>query len=71
MSNTIIPQNFEEWYHCITVKCAIKLTSRYVDDRIELLKDTSDFRTQQFIKLYGEHHHQSVLNWFNEAKNRL
>jgi len=71
MNYDVIPQNYEQWHHCITVECGIKLTASYIDDRIRSLTDKADFRTQQFIQLYGEDHHHSVLTWFQEAKQNL
>ena len=71
MENAIIPHSYQAWYHCITVDCGIKLTPEYVQQRINSLEDDNDFRTQQFISLYGMQHTQKVLGWFQQAQKSL
>lgn len=66
-----IPQNYEEWEHCITVQCGIPLTRDYVAARIAALEDGRDFHTQRFIARWGEAHHSRTLAWFRQAANRL
>ncbi len=67
MENAMIPNNYHAWYHCITVDCKIQLHENYINQRITSLQDQKDFRTQQFIKLYGEDHRQRVIVWFQQA----
>lgn len=70
MSKTpIIPYNYETWHHCITVECNIKLTTKYIEERIQALQNSNDFRTKQFIHLYGNEHRENVLSWFKHARN--
>ena len=71
MENAIIPHNYQTWHHCITVECEIKLTAEYVTERIASLQDSKDFRTQQFVKLYGDQHRKNVLTWFQQAQQSL
>lgn len=74
MSNTndaVIPHNYETWHHCITVKCKLELTQEFIAERIASLQDDNDFRTQQFINLYGQAYRQSVLGWFKQAQGSL
>ena len=71
MENAIIPHNYETWHHCITVDCKIKLTPEFIQERITSLQDDKDFRTEQFIKLYGDQHRQAVLGWFHQAQQSL
>lgn len=66
-SKSPIPQTYEEWVHCITVKCGLKLTPSYIEQRITALQNITDFRTKQFIELYGSKYHQLVLSWFLQA----
>ncbi|WP_104492607.1 hypothetical protein [Paracoccus denitrificans] len=66
-----IPQTYEEWEHCITVKCGIPLTPAYVAARIAALEDRHDFHTQRFIGRWGEAHHARTLGWFREAAGKL
>ena len=65
---TIIPHSFETWHHCITVECRIKLSAQYIKDRIASLQNPNDFRTEQFVRLYGDTHRKNVLGWFKQAE---
>ena len=71
MEAAIIPQNYDEWHHCITVECGLELTPEYIQSRITSLQDSKDFRTQQFVRLYGEAHRTNVLGWFTQAQKEL
>lgn len=71
MSDSIMPETFDEWRHCITVACGIPLTLKFVEERIKSLADASDFRTRQFVELYGSAYHAQVVTWFNQAKSEL
>lgn len=66
-----IPQNYDEWRHCITVKCGIPLTPEYIAERINSLQDGTDFRTRQFLEIYGQQYHQQVLAWFHQAEQEV
>ena len=68
---SIVPTTYEEWKHCITVKCDIPLTSAYVTERLEALNDACDFRTQKFIEQWGAAHHARTIEWFEQAKAEL
>lgn len=71
MENAIIPHNYEAWHHCITVDCGLELTPEFIKERITSLQDDKDFRTQQFIKLYGQQHRENILNWLQQAQSTL
>lgn len=71
METSIIPQNYEEWHHCIVVECRLKLTPDFIEQRITALQNSGEYYTQQFIKLYGPQHHQRVLGWFMQAREML
>lgn len=66
-----IPQNYEEWEHCITVTCGIPLTRDYVAGRIAALENGKDFHTRKFIERWGRAHHARTLDWFRKAESRL
>ncbi|MEM9059723.1 MAG: hypothetical protein AAGD13_04605 [Pseudomonadota bacterium] len=68
---SIVPETYEEWENCITVKCGIPLTAKFVEDRIEALENTRDYGTRKFIDQWGEAHHARTLAWFREAEKRL
>jgi len=71
MNNSAIPYNYETWHHCITVDCKIKLTADFISERIATLQDEKDFRTEQFVNLYGDVHLKNVISWFQQAKQEL
>ena len=68
---SIVPETYEEWEHCITVKCGIELTPAYVAERIAALEDMSDYHTRRFIDRWSAAHHQRTLAWFRQAEERL
>lgn len=63
----MIPQNYNEWYQCITQACKIKLDKAFVQSRIAALQNRNDSQTISFVQLYGEEHYQNVLGWFYQA----
>ncbi|MEM9348812.1 MAG: hypothetical protein AAGA47_01010 [Pseudomonadota bacterium] len=68
---SFVPNSYEEWKHCITVKCDIPLTPEYVEERIAALSDEGDYHTQKFVKRWGAMHHARTLAWFQQAKEEL
>lgn len=64
----MFPRTFEEWQHCITVKCRIPLTADYISKRIAALTDTKSYETEKFTALYGDDYRQQVLGWFQQAQ---
>ncbi|MEO0664332.1 MAG: hypothetical protein AAFY97_01215 [Pseudomonadota bacterium] len=68
---SFVPTTYDEWKHCITVKCDIPLTPDYVDERIAALTDDGDYHTQKFISRWGAKHHARTLDWFKRAKEEL
>ena len=67
----MIPENFNEWYRCLTVTCGIKPNAAFLEDRIKALENKSDSYTAIFIKLYGMHHYENVVSWFYMARQKL
>ncbi|MEM9732987.1 MAG: hypothetical protein AAF903_05800 [Pseudomonadota bacterium] len=67
----VVPTNYEEWEHCITVECGIPLTAEFVAERIAALNDMNDYKTQRFIARWGEDHLKRTLGWFEQAQDRL
>jgi hypothetical protein len=62
-----IPETFGEWRHCIEQECQIRLTREYIEQRLMILRATNHGETQRFIRHYGNHHWQRVVNWFEQA----
>jgi hypothetical protein len=67
----MIPLTYEQWHHCITVKCGISLSREFVERRICELSDDGNRDTQKFVQLYGDGQRQFTLRWFNQALNTL
>jgi len=65
-----IPMSYAEWHHCITVECGLRLTTSFIDERLAAMQNANDFRTKQFVELYGLQHHQNVLSWFQLAREK-
>lgn len=63
-----IPQNYEQWRHCIEHWCGIELTPDYIEQRLQALQDSNNHHTRRFIECYGEPHHSEVLGWFRRAQ---
>ncbi|MEM9168043.1 MAG: hypothetical protein AAGC56_00170 [Pseudomonadota bacterium] len=61
-------ETYDDWKHCITVLCGIPLTAPYIQDRLQTLRDPSDYGTQKFIATWGEGHLQRVIGWFEQAE---
>lgn len=60
----MIPTTFEEWYDCITRRCAIQMTKEFAKERLGVYMDSSHYETKKFIQLYGEQHLENVINWY-------
>ncbi len=71
MAKPMIPQSYEEWRHCIVVECGLELTPSFIEERISSLQNNNEYHTQQFVRLYGQLHHQKVLNWFMQAREMV
>ena len=66
-----IPRTYEQWRQCIERDCRIPLVPEFIAARRKELANAADFRTQQFIRLYGREHWQAVLGWFARAAAEL
>jgi len=69
--NTIIPDSYEAWRHCIEVECRLRLSAEYIRERIAALENPHDFHTQQFVRCWGEGQRAQVLAWFRQAGREL
>ncbi|MEL7128074.1 MAG: hypothetical protein AAGK23_00865 [Pseudomonadota bacterium] len=66
-----MPQTYDEWEHCIVVKCGLALTPEFVSTRIQALMNKNDLHTQKFIEFWGEAHYARTLEWFRQADAHL
>ena len=63
----MIPESYEQWVHCITVKCRIRLTADYANRRLTELRDVQQARTIKFREIYGDDHWRRVISWFERS----
>lgn len=63
----MIPETYQQWYHCITVECGIPMTREYVTRRLQVLRDTASEETARFQRLYGKAHWRFVVDCFERA----
>ena len=66
-----VPRNYDEWKHCITQKCSISLTKKYVQERIIALSNVNNNQTKKFIETWGPSHNERTLGWFQKAAQEL
>jgi len=65
------PRSYEEWRHCIEVRCGILLTGDYCRQRVAALADDRDLHTVRFAALYGQPYLEQVREWFQRAHDEL
>ncbi|MBV6811841.1 hypothetical protein KWH19_19230 [Xanthomonas campestris pv. pennamericanum] len=63
-----LPENYAAWRHCIEVDCAQPLTADFIAQRLAALHDPADHHTQQFLRRWGQAHHQQVIVWLERAQ---
>lgn len=71
MAANNLPSSYQQWRHCITVKCNVVLTADYVERRLAVLRDAGADETRTFRRLYGDGHWRSVLGWFERARTEI
>ena len=66
-----IPQTYDDWRECILIRCGLALSRTYINERITELRDVNHARTSEFAKLYGKHHLETTIGWFERAGDEL
>ena len=46
MSDDVIPLSYEQWRHCIEVRCQIRLTSAFIRERLAELQEEKHEKTR-------------------------
>ncbi len=64
---SVIPENYQQWRDCITIRCGIPLTSSYIKSRLSELRDEKHPRTIEFASKYGNDYLKQVISWFEQA----
>lgn len=67
----VFPGTYEQWRHCITVRCKVALTCEYIKQRIQVLSDPTSKDAETFRRLYGRGHLSAVLDWFKRAQMEI
>lgn len=65
------PNSYEQWHHCITVECGIKLTPDYVAERLTVWRQENLEETKRFRHFYGDAYLRQVVSWFERAESSL
>ncbi len=68
---SVIPESYEQWRHCIEVRCRIQLTPTFVEARLKELQDATNPRTKEFKKMYGADHLQRTVSWYRQAAGEV
>lgn len=63
----MIPRTYEQWHHCITVKCDIELYREFVHERLAVYVDADNEETKRFVALYGQNHLKNIIQWYSQA----
>ncbi|MEA9788306.1 hypothetical protein VDF90_13825 [Xanthomonas campestris pv. raphani] len=66
--SAVLPGHYADWRHCIEVDCNQLLTRDFIAQRLTNLRDLHDHHTQQFLRRWGQPHHQQVIQWFERAR---
>jgi len=70
-NESVIPATYEQWRHCIEVRCNIRLTPSYIRERLAELQDGTHVKTRDFARHYGDEQLQQTIAWFERAANEL
>ena len=71
MEYDVVPENYEQWRHCITVECGIPLTAEFVAQRLKVWRDETAEETARFRSLYGDTYWRAMTGWFEKAEAEL
>ncbi len=71
MNDDVIPTSYDQWRHCIEVRCNIRLTPKYIDERLSELQNSDHAKTREFAKLYGADHLERTITWFRQASDEV
>lgn len=61
------PSNYAEWKQAITVRGKLEFSPAVLENRLRELSNTALPATKEFIRLYGDAHHQQICTWYQQA----
>lgn len=64
-------RTYDDWKYCIVGLCKIPLTQTYVTQRLEELRDETNFNTKKFVSSWGDQHRRQIITWFERAQTEL
>ncbi len=67
MEKSDLPTTYDEWFHCITVKCRVRLTPEFARERIAALGNVESPEAVRFAKIYGQTHRERVVEWYQRV----
>lgn len=68
MSETsMIPETYQQWRDCITIRCGIPLTDDFIRSRLIELRNEQHPKTAEFAKMFGREYLHQVIEWFEQA----
>lgn len=67
ISAASVPTSYEKWRYCIEVRCRIKLTPKYIGNRLSELQNDRNPRTREFVRCYGSNQLEWTITWFQRA----
>ena len=71
MNDDVIPTSYDQWRHCIEVRCNIRLTPKYIDQRLSELQNNDHAKTREFAELYGADQLERTIAWFRQASDEV
>lgn len=63
----MIPKNYQTWRNCIVNECGIALTSDFIQQRLDVLRNPTHQETKRLVSLYGQQHLEKLIFWFDIA----
>jgi len=66
-----IPNDYNSWKAMMTNDCKESLTAEFVDERLKVLRSSSDPFTKKFLEIYGKDYLNAVISWYERAKSDL
>lgn len=71
MNDEIFPGNYQAWKMCITHKCKIPLTKKFVAERINSLSNKESSEYRNFVMKYGEDWTNTIISYFKKSLEEI
>lgn len=67
----MIPQNYQQWFQCITRDCGITLSEAFIAERLRVLENSAHEESRRFVAVYGRAHLQNIIQWYYQAAREM